>query len=184
MKKTLALVLTLILALSLCACGNSAPAPTAEPTPVESAATPEPAETPAPTDTPDTSVTVNVYRGDDNAEYVFAESVAIPELSPEALMSALMDAGVFSEAYTVNSFSAEGSKLSLDLVAAFAAQLGQYGTAGECIMLASLVNTFLEAYGADEITITVDGAVLETGHSIYDSPLRFFSDALARQNNA
>ena len=184
MKKTLALVLTLILALSLCACGNSAPAPTAEPTPAESTATPEAVETPAPTEAPAASVTVNIYRGDDNAEYVFAEPVAVSELSPEALVSALKDAGVFSEAFTVNSFSADGSKLSLDLAAAFAAQLGQYGTAGEYIMMASLVNTFLEAYSADEITITVDGAVLETGHSIYDSPLSFFSDALARQNNA
>jgi len=40
-------------------------------------------------------------------------------------------------------------------------------------MMGSLTNTVLDAYDADSLVLTVDGEVLETGHSIYDFELSF-----------
>ena len=50
------------------------------------------------------------------------------------------------------------------------------GTAGEYVLMGCVVNTFLTAYQADAITITVEGEVLETGHSVYDQPLTFYPE--------
>ena len=38
------------------------------------------------------------------------------------------------------------------------------------MLLGSLVNTMLTCYNAKTLTLTVDGAVLETGHNVYDTP--------------
>ena len=67
----------------------------------------------------------------------------------------------------------EGSQLFLDFNAAFSDQLVTYGTAGELMMIGSVVNTFLSAYGADTVMITVDGQIMESGHVIYDFPLAY-----------
>ena len=43
------------------------------------------------------------------------------------------------------------------------------------MLVGSVVNSFLSAYGAETVTLTCDGAVLETGHTIYDEPLSLMS---------
>ena len=52
--------------------------------------------------------------------------------------------------------------------------LNTMGTSGEYVVMGSVVNTYLTAFGLDRITITVEGNVPETGHSIYDQPLRMY----------
>ena len=37
----------------------------------------------------------------------------------------------------------------------------------------------LEAYRADELLLTCEGEVLETGHNVYDLPLTFFAEGQA-----
>ncbi len=65
--------------------------------------------------------------------------------------------------------------LHIDFSEAFQTQIFQMGTAGEYIMINSVVNTFLDAYDADKVRITVEGMVLESGHAIYDDYLFFQS---------
>ena len=47
---------------------------------------------------------------------------------------------------------------------------------GEKIILSSVAATFLEAYDAEEIIITVDGKALETEHASYEEPIRLSSE--------
>ena len=37
----------------------------------------------------------------------------------------------------------------------------------------SLANTFLDAFDADGLSLTVNGEILETGHGIYDFTIEF-----------
>jgi|GEM_PF-2913641 len=63
----------------------------------------------------------------------------------------------------------------LDMNTAFAQTLSQMGSAGEFMMLGSLVNTILGFFELESITITVEDETLETGHEIYDYPLTYFT---------
>ena len=47
---------------------------------------------------------------------------------------------------------------------------------GEYIMMGSLVNSFIKAFEAGGMSITVNGSVLESGHTIYDFTMSFFEN--------
>ena len=61
----------------------------------------------------------------------------------------------------------------MDFNTAFADRLNAMGTAGESVTIAATVNTFLSAYNARTVLITVEGNTLESGHVIYDMPLTY-----------
>ena len=68
------------------------------------------------------------------------------------------------------SYTPGDSQIFLDVSQAFGDAASTPGTAGETMLLGSLVNTMLTYYNAETLTLTVDGAVLETGHNVYDTP--------------
>ncbi len=100
----------------------------------------------------------------------------VPEMDVFEIFSALTEAGVLKEDAKAYSLEIQGTKLLLDVNEVFAAQVGSYGTSGEYYMMGSVVNTLLTAYQADTLSITANGEILETGHSIYDYNLEFYPD--------
>lgn len=204
MKKILSLLFCLALIFSLCACGEETPPPTTpvpdqvaapvlpvpedspEPVPETSAepeAAPEVSEEPSaapevskePSAAPGISVTL--YKGDDNAEFVVPVECEIAEQSPQAIADKLVELGVFSGPVTANSFTVDNSNvIHLDMGQDFATQIFSSGTAGEHIMVGSLVNSFISVYEADAVLITVEGSTFESGHAIYDYALSFFEN--------
>ena len=119
-------------------------------------------------------VSVALYQSNDSADGLVRSTVKLEALTAENLTAALVSAGAIPEGTTVRAFSYGGTQISLDLSGEFAAGVRQMGTAGESVILGSLVNTFLEAYGAESLNLTVDGAPLETGHNVYEEPFGYF----------
>lgn len=131
------------------------------------------------TELPDIEVVdtvLTVYAPDDMAEGFVTTEVEIATLNEETVVEQLIEAGVLPEGTEINSFaqSADKTQLTADFNSAFRDHLNSMGTAGEYVILGSVVNTFLTAYDADSILITVDQESLETGHNIYDQPLSFY----------
>ena len=194
MKKILSLLFCLALVFSLCACGEETPPPTTPvPDQVEAPVLPVPEDSPEPV--PETSaepeaapevskepsaapgISVTLYKGDDNAEFVIPVECEIAEQSPQAIADKLVELGVFSAPVTANSFTVDNSNvIHLDMGQDFAAQIFSSGTAGEHIMVGSLVNSFISVYEADAVLITVEGSTFESGHAIYDYALSFFEN--------
>lgn len=193
MKKILSLLFCLALGFSLCACGEETPPPTTPvPDQVEAPVLPVPEDSPEPA--PETStepeaapevseepsapaLSVTLYKGDDNAEFVIPVECEIAEQSPQAIADKLVELGVFGSAVTANSFTVDNSNvIHLDMGQDFAAQIFSSGTAGEHIMVGSLVNSFISVYEADAVLITVEGSTFESGHAIYDYALSFFEN--------
>ena len=116
-------------------------------------------------------VTFSVYYGDENAVMLLSEEVTVPELTPEAVVSELIRVGVLSEGTLVNRLELIAPYLYLDLSYEFLAKLQTMGSSGEMITVNSVVNTFLDAYGAELLLLSVNGSVIETGHTVYDLPL-------------
>ena len=172
MKRILMLLLCCLL---LTACAQEKPAPTDAPTAPPVTDAPTQAPTDAPTEEP-TEVqlqTFRLYHSDENAENFLYEEVQVPEINETVVTQQLIAAGVLPEGTAVNSFAAVGSQLNIDFNDAFLTQLNSMGTSGERMLVGSVVNTFLSAYGAHSVFFTVDGQTVESGHVIYDFPIEF-----------
>lgn len=121
---------------------------------------------------------VSVYFSNTDATGFEIAEVTVAQLTPEALIAVLSTKGVLPADVQVNSFEqseADGEQaIDLDLSESFGIYLRSMGTSGEYIVMGSICNTFLEAYDADKIHITVDGEKLETGHAEYPGYLTQF----------
>lgn len=132
------------------------------------------------TDSPDAekSIQVKLYSSNANADGFTAETVAVVSLSPESLIKLLAEKGSATEDTTVRKFEiveTEGKKsIEMDLSQSFATYVKNMGTSGEYYILGSVCNTFLEAYGCEQIKITIEGQPLTTGHAEYEGYMRVF----------
>jgi len=118
---------------------------------------------------------VLIWSPDENAEGFVISAAEIPEISPASLTAAMADR-VLLDGSAITSLDDGDGTLRVDMNAAFAAQIRSMGTSGEYLYMGSLVNTLLDACGADSLVLTVEGEPLETGHEIYDYPLSFFEE--------
>ena len=119
-------------------------------------------------------VEITLYYGNANADGFDTEIVTLSELTPENIIAALAQKDVVPEETEVLSFSDGGEQLTLDLSAEFEQFVSNYGTAGEYVSVGGVVNTFLEAYDAEHLTILVEGNAWSSGHADYEAPLGRF----------
>ena len=168
------LVFLMIFCLLLAGCAPSRPVEQAAPT---TAAQEETTSAPA-------QMSITLYLPNDNADGFVTREVTLPREAPgditeqliqmdalaEDILEQLVQAGALPEGVRVLSMD----NGVLDLNSAFLSFLNTMGTSGEYVVMGSVVNTYLTAFGLDRITITVEGNVPETGHSIYDQPLRMY----------
>ena len=122
----------------------------------------------------DGTVEITLYYGNANADGFDTETVTLQELTPENIIAALAEKSVVPKETEVLSFSDGGEQLTLDLSAEFEQFVSNYGTAGEYVSVGGVVNTFLEAYDAEYLTILVEGNAWSSGHADYEAPLGRF----------
>ena len=102
------------------------------------------------------SVSVTIYSENENADGFDQETIQVDALSAENLIAQLKKKGMLSEDVQVNSFEETEDK-----------QLQSMGSTGEYMIMGSVCNTFLDAYGCNKIQITTDGQEIVTGHAEY-----------------
>lgn len=169
MKKLTALLLCMLL---LAGCAN--PAVPAEPT-VPPATETVPVTNPLPTEPPTDPVMLqfSVYRPNENADGYDAIVMSAAAIDAETLLYSLIWAEVLPEGTLINSLSSEGMQLNVDFNDVFLTHMQSMGSTGELLFVGSVVNTFLKAYQAESMMITVNGEIMESGHVIYDFPIEF-----------
>jgi len=94
----------------------------------------------------------------------------------EGLIKKLIELGALPKNTVVNSFKVEKDTIKIDLSSAFGNKLMSTGTAGEDMLVGSLVNTLIKCYGVKTVSFTVNGSIVKTGHNVYDYPLSMFGD--------
>lgn len=127
-----------------------------------------------PVETQPERISATIYSGNKNADGFVTTQVQLEKLNPITLTDQLIQIGVLTEDVEILALSQRGGQLFLDFSSSFATLICSQGTAGEYIIMGSVVNTFLDAYGTETVTITVNGQVLESGHVIYDFPMARF----------
>lgn len=120
-----------------------------------------------------TGIPLAVYSSNDNADGLVRSEVQVEQINETVIAEKLIGKGVLPQDAAVNAFAQNEKQLVIDFNTAFQTHLLSLGTAGESLLIQSVVNTFLEAYGAESVVLTVNGAVLESGHAVYDFPLTF-----------
>ena len=122
-------------------------------------------------------IEATIYYGNGASDKLDTEISTMEELTAENLLNALAGHNIVSIGTKVNSLEEveeNGIKfLYLDLDKTFREYLKTMSDESEKVIIASLTATFLEAYDAERIVITVDGKVLETNHKTYDEPFGY-----------
>lgn len=117
-----------------------------------------------------------IYFGDGGSVALKQETVEVKELTPDELVSALSRHNIVSLDTKVLSFEQEEKDgaviLHLDLSKAAGEYLRTMSKEAECIIVAAIVDTFVENYNADAVCITVEGEVLVTSNAEYTEPIK------------
>ena len=116
-----------------------------------------------------------VYLPNANADGFETETITAEEISAQTVLTELKNRNVLPDTISINSFHIDNGLITIDFNQAFANVVCSMGTSGELMIVGSVVNTFLDAFQADSVYFTVDGQVLESGHTIYDFAMTFFS---------
>lgn len=116
-----------------------------------------------------------IYYSNSKADGLESETVLVEDVTANVIIGYLAGHNIVSIDTNVNDFrvEAENSLIYLDLSKAFGEYLKTMGSSGEAVIMAALTDTFLQAYEAEALQITVEGKTIETGHAVYDEPLTF-----------
>lgn len=121
---------------------------------------------------------INVYYSNDNADAIISSTETMDELTPDNIVKKLAEHNVVSADTKVIALTEEendGKKaLKLDLSGEFKEYILMMGSTEEYMAIGSLVNTFLDAYDAESILITIDGQMFESAHQSYENYLMFY----------
>ena len=126
-----------------------------------------------------TAISITVYFANEAADGFDMQTIELDQLSPESILKLLSEKNMVSKDTVANSIEVveeeDDTKLLLDLSKTYENFLVEQGTGKEAVLVGSLVNTFLMAYEADRITITIDGQLLNTGNFDYNNPLALYN---------
>lgn len=121
---------------------------------------------------------VTIYYGNGASSVLKTEVTELEQLTAENLIAALAKHNIVSLDTKVNAFEEQDligkKRIYLDLSKSFREYLKTMTKEGESIIVASVTDTFLGAYHADELVLMVDGKELQTNHASYEEPLVFY----------
>lgn len=162
------------LAVSLVGCGAGNQTPSASSAPAAASTTAATAR----------KTQIQLYYADAQCDFLQTRTVELNELTPETLLQVLQANGMLDKDVKMQNWLAtdrddpyRDTVLTLDLSKAFQDQLSA-NAATEHTILASLVNTFLDAYRATEITLTADGKPLKAKTVQTSEPFTYMNLAL------
>lgn len=166
--------LSAALAVSLVGCGTGNQTPSVSSAPAAASTTATTAR----------KTQIQLYYADAQCDFLQTRTVELNELSPQTLLQVLQADGMLDKGVKMQNWLAtdrddpyRDTVLTLDLSKAFQDQLSA-NAATEHTILASLVNTFLDAYHATEITLTVDGKPLKAKTVQTSEPFSYMNLAL------
>ena len=116
-----------------------------------------------------------IYYASKDFTHLMLVEEELAQKNEDIILSALARHNIVTLDTKVNSFSVvvteEGKvRVALDLNSKFAKYLQTMAEKSEEIILASVTNTFLDNYDADELLLTVEGMPLKTSHNTYKEP--------------
>ena len=131
--------------------------------------------TPQPPDPGPTKEPIVLYLPNANVDG-FISKAALTDGTVNDIVSLLVGENALPTGCAALNFTMNAADKSckVDMNTAFGYAVLTTGTAGEYMLIGSLVNTLLTFFGMETITITIEGQTLTSGHNVYDYPLHFY----------
>ena len=114
-----------------------------------------------------------LYLPNDDAETFTQVTIETDQISADNLLATLKEYAIIPDTVVLNSFGSDDTQLIMDFNQSFGDLICATGTSGERMITGAVFNTFLNAFQAESIMFTVEGAILESGHVIYDFPITY-----------
>ena len=128
----------------------------------------------------DTPRAVRVYYPDAEVMHLQAQGVILDRADTVDItreLNVALTGYLLQDGEAIREAVLDGTVLRLDVNDAFADKVRSYGTSGEMLTVAAIVNTALDCVSeAESVSLTVNGVPLETGHNIYDEPMAFYEE--------
>ena len=121
----------------------------------------------------DSSVYFEIYFPNEAFDGLSHVSASADRPDESLVVELLVEQRAIPDTVLMISFRCEEGGIYLDLTQDFADYLGTLSAAGESLVMRSVANTFLSAFQADYLYLTVEGTVLETANAVYSDPLLF-----------
>ena len=102
---------------------------------------------------------IRVYYPDGTGRFL-TSTVPAEKVNAQTVFSALQTAGVVGTGVSLTGSDVTGRALRLELDSAFSDQLASLDAASKSLRVGCLVNTYLDAFSADSVTVTAGGAAV------------------------
>lgn len=116
-------------------------------------------------------VIINIYSANENWDGYSIDEVSVESVTPFVIWDILKSYRMVPPGAQVNSLTkieVNGEKyLELDITEDFLIYIRGLGTAGEGMVMGSIVNTFIDAYGVTRVRVMVEGEGFVSGHAEY-----------------
>lgn len=116
----------------------------------------------------------SIYLPNNNADGFDTKVINTDKISAEIVLNELINYKVIPADVSINNFKIKDGLIMIDFSESFADTVCSMGTSGETMIVGSVVNTFLDAFQAEKVFLTINGEILESGHVIYDFEIGFF----------
>lgn len=122
---------------------------------------------------------LTIYYSNGKADGLESETIYVDNITPDIIISNLANHNIVSIDTKVSSFEMEETegdnrkRITVDMSKTFGEYLKTMGVNGEAVVIAALTDTFLEAYQADCLSLSVGGKTLRTENAVYEKDLTF-----------
>ena len=117
-------------------------------------------------------ITLVLYAGNTAGTFVVSQML-VEEVNEKVITDFLSSMSVLNGDIEANSMTRDGDTLTVDFNEALKKQLMDSDAETEALITTSIVNSFIDAYDAKEVYITINGEKFKTNNYNYEYPFEF-----------
>ena len=117
-------------------------------------------------------ISLVLYAGNSSGSFVVSQML-VEEVNEKVITDFLSSMSVLNGDVKANSMTQDGDTLSVDFNDALKKQLMDSDAETEALITTSIVNSFIDAYDAKEVYITINGEKFKTNNYNYEYPFEF-----------
>ncbi len=117
--------------------------------------------------------TMKIYVPNEYFDTLVEKEIVTQSIDEQSVIKELVNVGVIPDFIKINNVKIEDNTVYIDFNQDFSGFITTMGTAGESMIIKAIVNSYIKTYDMEQVQITCNNEILETGHNIYDQPIKY-----------